>query len=35
MHEAKDVDIIHTKFSRLDCTLKVKMSINLCVLYGE
>ena len=33
MHEAKDVEIIHTKFCRR--ILNVKMSTNLCGLYGE
>ena len=33
MHEAKDVEIIHTKFCRR--ILNVKISTNLCGLYGE
>ena len=33
MHEAKDVEIIHTKFCRR--ILNVKMSTKLCGLYGE
>ena len=33
MHEAKDVETIHTKFCRR--ILNVKISTNLCSLYGE